>query len=311
MMGTERNRQEAVLPAAVCSLQPVEALVLNSVTSENTKRAYSRALRDFVSWFVGSGQRTLTKAVVDRYRTQLEAKGLASSTINLRLSALRKLAAEAADNDLLDVHIASGIMRVRSLRAHGVRTGNWLTADQAEALCLLPDITTLRGLRDRSILALLIGCGLRRMELVHLTIEHIQQRDGRWAIVDLIGKGNRVRTVPLPNWAKPIIDRWTEAAGIASGRIIRAVSKGQQVWGSGITAQALFNIVCGYGIDLKLGIAPHDLRRTFARLAHKGRAPIEQIQLSLGHSSIQTTERYLGVRQDLADAPCDHLGLRL
>jgi site-specific recombinase XerD len=303
--------QETGLPVPLCSFEPVEALVLDSVTSGNTKRAYRRALRDFMSWFVLSGQRTLTKAVVHQYRTELEAEHLASSTINLRLSAVRKLAAEAADNGLLDVHIAAGIVRVRSIRAHGVRTGNWLTADQAETLCLLPDVTTLRGLRDRAILALLIGCGLRRTELVHLTVEHIQQRDGRWAIVDLIGKGNRVRTVPLPNWAKPIIDRWTEAAGVASGRIIRAVSKGQQVWGSGITAQALFNIVRGYGIDLKLGIAPHDLRRTFAKLAHKGRAPIEQIQLSLGHSSIQTTERYLGVRQDLTDAPCDHLGLRL
>jgi integrase len=56
-------------------------------------------------------------------------------------------------------------------------------------------------------------------------------------------------------------------------------------------------------------LAPHDLRRTFAKLAHKGDAPLEQIQLSLGHASIQTTERYLGVKQSLSDAPCDHLGL--
>jgi len=58
-------------------------------------------------------------------------------------------------------------------------------------------------------------------------------------------------------------------------------------------------------------VRPHDLRRTFAKLAHKGGAPIDQIQLSLGHSSVQTTERYLGVDQDLTTAPCDVLGLRL
>ena len=58
-------------------------------------------------------------------------------------------------------------------------------------------------------------------------------------------------------------------------------------------------------------LAPHDLCRTFAKLAHKGRAALEQIQLSLGHASIVTTERYLGVRQDLHDAPCDRLGIRL
>ena len=62
---------------------------------------------------------------------------------------------------------------------------------------------------------------------------------------------------------------------------------------------------------LGVQVRPHDLRRTFAKLAHKGGAPIDQIQLSLGHSSIQTTERYLGVDQDLTTAPCDVLGLRL
>jgi integrase len=58
-------------------------------------------------------------------------------------------------------------------------------------------------------------------------------------------------------------------------------------------------------------VVPHDLRRTFARLAHLGHAHLEQIQLSLGHASAQTTERYLGLEQNLVDAPCDHLGLRL
>ena len=52
------------------------------------------------------------------------------------------------------------------------------------------------------------------------------------------------------------------------------------------------------------------VRRTFAQLAHKGDAPLEQIQLSLGHASVQTTERYLGVKQDLTSAPCDVLGLK-
>ena len=82
--------------------------------------------------------------------------------------------------------------------------------------------------------------------------------------------------------------------------------------GDGITPQAIYNIIVGYaGVLKKKGVAPHDLRRTFAKLVHKGGAPIDQIQLSLGHESIQTTEEYLGVEQDLTDAPCDHLGLRI
>ena len=94
--------------------------------------------------------------------------------------------------------------------------------------------------------------------------------------------------------------------------VFRAVNKGDRVAGGGITPQAIYNIIVGYAEDLrKQGVAPHDLRRTFAKLAHKGGAAIDQIQLSLGHESIQTTEEYLGVEQDLTDAPCDHLGLRL
>ena len=58
-------------------------------------------------------------------------------------------------------------------------------------------------------------------------------------------------------------------------------------------------------------LAPHDLRHKFAKLAHTGHSALEQIQLSLGHASIQTTERYLGVAQNLTNAPCDYLGLRL
>jgi len=79
-----------------------------------------------------------------------------------------------------------------------------------------------------------------------------------------------------------------------------------------MTAQAIFEVVRQYGEQIGVReLAPHDLRRAFAKLAHKGHAALEQMQLSLGHASVTTTERYLGVRQDLTDAPCDHLGLRL
>lgn len=82
--------------------------------------------------------------------------------------------------------------------------------------------------------------------------------------------------------------------------------------GARMSEQALYILVSYYARKLGLGkIAPHDLRRTYAKLAHKGGAGLDQIQLSLGHSSIQTTERYLGIDQDLTDAPCDRLGLRL
>jgi integrase len=152
---------------------------------------------------------------------------------------------------------------------------------------------------------------LRRSELAALSIEHIQQRNGRWVIVDLIGKGLRVRSVPMPSWAKTAADRWTESVGITAGRVFRAINKADRLVSDRMTPQSIFEIVQRYSRVLGVPVAPHDLRRTFAKLAHRGQAPIEQIQRSLGHASLQTTERYLGLEQDLVDAPCDHLGVRL
>jgi integrase len=87
------------------------------------------------------------------------------------------------------------------------------------------------------------------------------------------------------------------------------VNRAGHIGTEALTPARIFQIVQAYGEAIGIKIAPHDLRRSFAKLAHKGRAGLEQIQLSLGHESILTTEKYLGVRQDLTDAPCDHLGI--
>jgi integrase len=205
--------------------------------------------------------------------------------------------------------VAAAIARVRGAKRLGIRTGQWLTREQAESLISVPNPTTVKGKRDRALLAVLVGCGLRRREVATLAVEHIQLRDARWVIVDLVGKGGRVRTVPMPSWAKSAIDTWLAAAGIETGPIFRSINKSDLVSGISMTARSIFQVVqtCGSRIGVPK-LAPHDLRRTFAKLAHKGRATLEQIQLSLGLASVTTTERYLG-RQDLTDAPCDHLGV--
>lgn len=289
----------------------VVALVTNAVTSQHTKRAYGRALRDFGAWWDAQGRPALTKAVVQRHIAALRADGRGADSINQRLVAIRKLAREAADNGLIDHATAAAIGRAEGVRKEGRRLGNWLSREQAQRLLELPDAGTLKGLRDRAILAVFLGAGLRREELAGLRFDHLQQREGRWLIVDIVGKRQKVRSVPLPAWAKWAIDTWAVAAGLSSGPVFRAMRRGDHVQSAGMGAQALFAIVTEYAGRLGIDVRPHDLRRTYAKLAHKGGAPLEQIQLSLGHSSVQTTERYLGVTQDLACAPCDVLGLHL
>jgi site-specific recombinase XerD len=285
--------------------------VIDSLDSQHSQRAYARHLREFIAWHRDNAQ-PLCKATVQRYAAQLRDSGLSAATINQRLCAIRKLAVEAADNGALDPQLANGIRAVKGIRQEGTRAGNWLAKQQAQQLLKAPDTGTLKGLRDRAILALLLGCGLRRAEAANLNFDHIQQRDGRWVLVDLLGKRNKLRSVPMPAWTKAAIDEYATHAGISEGNVFRPVNKGGRTTGERMTEQAIYNLVIEYAQALGFGrLAPHDLRRTFAKLAHKGGAGLDQIQLSLGHGSIQTTERYLGTEQDLTDAPCDHLGLRL
>src|SRR5207253_5760208 len=146
----------------------LKQLVLDSVSSPITKRMYNMALDEFLPWFQQAPRPGFTKATVSAWRVSLEERRLGSSSVIIRMSAIRKLAAEAADNGLLAPELAAGIARVKSAKTVGIRTGNWLSARQAQSLLNAPDVATLRGLRDRAILAVLLGCGLRRSEVAAL-----------------------------------------------------------------------------------------------------------------------------------------------
>jgi integrase len=119
-----------------------------------------------------------------------------------------------------------------------------------------------------------------------------------------------MRTIPVPGWVKLAVDVWTDAAELKNGSIFRAIGKTGRIQGSGFTAKVVWSVVrnaassCGIGM-----IAPHDLRRTCARLCHQAGGELEQIQFLLDYVSIQTTERYLGCKQRLQNAVNDRLGL--
>src|SRR5215475_11678516 len=132
--------------------------LLSTLGSPDSKRAYEFAIDHFVTWYCSEPRLAFSKTVVLRYRLELEAQRLAPSTINLRLAAVRRLAFEAADTGLLSPELAAGIARVKGAKRIGVRLGNWLTADQSRRLLAAPDVQTLKGLRDRAILALMLGC---------------------------------------------------------------------------------------------------------------------------------------------------------
>src|ERR1035438_130888 len=171
-------------------LEVAKSAVLNSLSCPDAQRGYRHAIDEFVEWYCSEPRLSFSKTVVVRYRMHLESRRLAPGTINLRLGAVRRLAYEAADCGLLSADLAAGIRRVKSVKKLGLRLGNWLTAEQGQALWQAPDITRLKGKRDRALLSLLLACGLRRREVAELTIDHLQQREGHWAIVDQIGRAH-------------------------------------------------------------------------------------------------------------------------
>ncbi len=310
--------QELALPPApegnVTQEAQLIALVLDGVTSDHSRRSYRTGLVRFFDWIRTSGSGpAFTRALVQQYRAHLVAAGTSPSTLNLRLSPVRKLAREMSDNQMLDPAVAAAIERVPGVEQRGTRAGNWLVKDQANALLNAPDARTLTGLRDRAILGLLLGCGLRRAELLRLNIEDLSQREGRWVFADMEGKGNRIRTVTVPAAVKTRIDQWLGAAEIAKGRIFRPVNKADVLAGDEMRDEkAVWRLVMRYAKQTELGkLAPHDLRRTCAKLCRKAGGELEQIQLLLGHASIQTTERYLGTEQALAHAVNDAIGLEI
>lgn len=303
------------------NISEIIELVTDGLDSVHSKRAYEKALDEFMNWYQLAGAPGLRRATVQKYKKYLQDLKLSSATINQRLSAVRKLAKEAAANDMIEDSIASGIKSVEGVKSKGTRSGNWLTKEQAEQLLKTPDTTTLKGLRDKAILAILLFSGLRRSELAALTMEHIQQREGRWAIVDIVGKGGRVRTVPLNPKSKVILDAWTTAAGITEGQIFKAINKSDKLAGEReirknkksdgyVTDQVVGGVVTHYGDKCGFkNLAAHDMRRTYAKLARKSGARIEQIQITLGHASVDTTNRYLGTTIDYKESPSDLIDL--
>lgn len=165
-------------------------MVLDTVPSVHSKRNYAKALDDL---FAFCASRPLSRALIMEYRTTIDH--LSPSTINVRLSAIRKLVGEARRNGMIGREEADNLTDIPNVRQKGTRLGNWLTREQAKELLAVPDRSTLKGKRDYVIIALLVGCALRRRELASLMIEDIQLREGRWVIIDLRGKGGRIRTV--------------------------------------------------------------------------------------------------------------------
>jgi len=300
-----------VLIANNRSLDVLVRVVLNSLPSPRSKRVYSMAIRHFVDYLEDQEKTNLDKLFLQTYIASMQDEGIGEGSINLRLAAIRKLSREADELKIWPETVAASFASVKNIPHRGKRTGNWLLLDQAQQLINCPDISTPYGLRNRAILATLLGCGTRRHELVNLSLGQLQMRESRWVIADLVGKRNKTRTVTVPNWVKQCIDAYLVTTKIRSGRLFQAMCMGGRIQRDHLSSETVFEVVKRYGHQCGFSITPHDLRRTYAKLAFKNGAKIDQIQLNLGHESLATTQVYLGTDLDLKNGPGDFLPIRI
>src|ERR1700693_2081349 len=254
--------------ATIPELQQSKTAVLNTLASKHSRRSYEYAIDRFIAWYCSEPRLTFNRSVAVRYRSFLERLSRSASTINLHLSAIRRLADESSESGWLTPELAIGIRRVPGVKRLGQKSGNWLTRNQSQELVNAASTTDLRGWRDGAILGLLLGCGLRRSEVVGLKLDQLQTREGRCVIVDLIGKGRRLRTVPVPLWSKQLLDAWLRHSGVSEGRVFRRVSKVGKRQETGVTANVVWYSVkrCARQAGIA-NLAPHDLRRTCADCA--------------------------------------------
>ena len=293
------------------SLDVCVRVVLNSLPSPRSKRVYNMAIRHFIDYLEDQEGSNLDKLFLQTYIAYMQDEGIGEGSINLRLAAIRKLSREAEELKVWPETVTAAFTSVKNIPQRGHRTGNWLSLEQAQQLINAPDTSTPYGLRNRAMFAVLIGCGLRRHELVKLTLPQLQLRENRWVITDLVGKRNKTRTVTVPNWVKQSIDIYLNTTKIQSGHLFQAMTKGGHISRDSISAETVRDVVRMYSLQCGFAISPHDLRRTYAKLAFKNGAKIDQIQLNLGHESLATTQVYLGTELDLKNGPGDFLNLTI
>ena len=264
-----------------------------------TRRAYENALQDFMR-FTGIARpdefRSVTRAHVIAWRDDLarREKPLSSQTIRHRLAALSSLFEYLCERNAVTHNPVKGVKRppVESYEGKTPALGD----HQARKLLDAPDSASLKGKRDRAMLATLLYHALRRDELCRLKVKEFKQERRGVPHLKVSGKGGKTRYVPLHPAASGLIADYLDAAGHGGedgGALFRPLHHGRIEGASAaITSDAVYKIVRAYSGALGFQIGAHALRATAATNALDHQADIAKVQEWLGHANIATTRIY-------------------
>jgi integrase/recombinase XerD len=275
---------------------PPELEWFANIDNKSTRRAYENALQDFMR-FTGIKEpgefRIVTRSHVIAWRDDLVVRGLSGMTIRHRLAALSSLFEHLCESNAVTHNPVKGVKRppVESYEGKTPALGD----HQARALLDAPDGISLKGKRDRAILATLLYHALRREELCKLTVKDFRHERRGVAHLKVWGKGSKTRYVPLHPAASGLIVDYLEADGRGletNGALFRPIRSRTGGMIKAITPDAIYKIVRGYSARLGFEIGAHALRATAATNALDHQADIAKVQEWLGHANIATTRIY-------------------
>ena len=290
----------------------------NADLAESTKYQYRKAVRHYLE----AGGHLLDARALAAYARTLNrsSKAFLKAAVSMVTNALREQAKANATPGNID-QVQAALLRLDAIQGAikvkkhaGSKVHTWLT--QAQVRDLMHSCgDDLEGKRDWIVLALLVGAGLRRDEVISLRFEHLKQvpmRNGnggmRW-VLEVQGKGEKSRVVPINPLLAEHIQAWKEVVG--DGFIVRSLpSNAQPAIGASLSGVGVFHIVRKHGKMIgRPQLAPHDLRRTYAQLGYTAGVPITQISVLLGHASLKTTQRYLDLDLDVDTTISDFIPL--
>jgi integrase len=289
----------------------VAMIQANPRLQPSTKEKYSRA----VSGYLATGASLADAGSLAAYAAKLPKSGRSFLKAAIRLWGNHvALQAKAGADPSTVAAVQATIYRIEALNeaiqveaGKGIKAHSWLSQSEVKRLLDTCHMDTLQGQRDRIVLGLLVGAGLRREEAARLRFEHIVTLPlaGKFrTALNVHGKGAKDRVVPLSDRLAAALDGWGALLG-SSGFIARSVSKGGTI-GDSLSAVGVFELVARAGAAIgKPGLAPHDLRRTYAQLGYEAGVPITQISRLLGHANVATTQRYLNLDLDLSVSVSD------
>jgi site-specific recombinase XerD len=301
---------ESLITTQTTKLDPVTVLVNFALTglSARTADCYRGRIKEFFSTAKPLHAQSIIDWINDGLEHNRNQRLPGIEAANQRLAAIKKLATTAFTAGLIHQEDYFWITQIKKRKRRKIEASRWLS--QSQVTKLMNDLYTLDStpsdLRNGALIAVLLGCGLRRAEAARARVGNLSTREDRHVIADLVTKGNKIRTIGIPSWSWMFLDRWLKSLGkeardkesLLFPRMDKECTARSKQPMNGFSIARIVKD-CGALLDLD-DLCPHDLRRTYAQLALKNGADILMVQQGLGHSELRTTQCYLKTLQNFA-----------